>query len=115
MSPALQVAPASAEELTALEPLIDRLGEPAAALDTLTRLGDCEADALRPAGDAEDGPGENWAARVEIAGTTVFVVAQGGRWAIHAPAGADEADAMLAARRLHGLIGQQNADWDLDR
>lgn len=115
MPPVLQVTPVSAKAFAELEPLIDRLDEPEAALAQLVRLGgdDAEArfDQARPLDDDE----EEWAAQVEIAGTTVLVRAQGGRWAIYAPPEVDEAEAMLAARRLHGLLGQQSADWDQDR
>ena len=111
MPPVLQVAPVSVEAFAELEPLIERLDEAEAALAQLVRLGEGDAGALgNPAG-----PEDEWAARVEIAGTTVLVRAQGGRWAIYALPETDEAEAMLAARRLHGLLGQQGADWDLDR
>ncbi|HEX2574580.1 MAG TPA: hypothetical protein VH877_33850 [Polyangia bacterium] len=113
MPPVLQVVRVSPEAFTDLEPLIDRLDEPAAALVQLVRLGGGEASERFEQEDAGDE--EEWAARVEVAGTTVLVRAQGGRWAIYAPADVDEAEAMLAARRLHGLLGQQSADWDLDR
>jgi hypothetical protein len=111
MPPVLQVAPVTADPFAELEPLIDRLDEAEAALAQLIRLGGDDAGELFP----EEDPQDEWAARVEIAGTTVLVRAQGGRWAIYAPPEVDEAEAMLAARRLHGLLGQQSADWDQDR
>lgn len=113
MPPFLQVVPVSPEAFAELEPLIERLDEPEAALAQLARLGGEEVGALcEPGGPLE---GDEWAARVEVTGTTVLVRAQGGRWAIYAPPEVDEAEAMLAARRLHGLLGQQSADWDQDR
>jgi hypothetical protein len=113
MPPVLQVVPIAPEACAGLDPLIDRLDEAEAALAQLVRLAGEEADALCEPGGPLDG--DAWAARVEITGTTVLVRAQGGRWAIYAPPEVDEAEAMLAARRLHGLLGQQSDDWDLDR
>jgi hypothetical protein len=96
--------------LDAAEPIYERLDLPAEALANLARLASLdEARLLVPGG---------WAARVTVAGTEVLVrgdAGEAGRWSILAPPGADDADAALAARKLHGLLGAVGEGWDLDR
>jgi hypothetical protein len=107
MQPPLSASPLDDRALAGAEPLLEDLDLAAAALDNLAaRLGVDEAGLLR-----DDG----WGARVEVDGVTVLVRARGDRWSIYNPAGGDEADGMLAARRLHGLLGAFGDGWDLDR
>jgi NAD(P)H-hydrate repair Nnr-like enzyme with NAD(P)H-hydrate epimerase domain len=56
-----------------------------------------------------------WRARVTLDGTALLIVADEDRWSILAPAGDDAGNAMMAARRLHGILGTAAAGWDLDR
>jgi hypothetical protein len=87
------------------EELLERLDLAEEALANLLRLGGCkEAELRRP---------EGWAAQVSVDGTALLLRADGERWSIYARA--DEEDAMLAARKLHGLIGEKSEGWDLDR
>jgi hypothetical protein len=93
--------------LNAAEPLLEDLPFPAGALATLARL----------AGVPESTFGDDlgWCAAVDVEGTTVLVSAREESWTILAPADGDPGDAMQAARRLHGLLGEKTADWDQDR
>ena len=56
-----------------------------------------------------------WAALLELDGSAVIAWSDGTRWSFACPAGSDEADAMHAARTLHGRIASQADDWDQDR
>ncbi|HUS66219.1 MAG TPA: hypothetical protein VMZ28_16815 [Kofleriaceae bacterium] len=105
----LVATPAGDADFDGAEELLDRLDLPDAALANLARL--------VAAGEApfSDGGGDGWAARVEVDGTALLVRGDTARWAIYLPAGADDADAMHAARKLHGLLGEQGDGWDLDR
>ena len=89
------------------EPIYERLDLASAALENLARQ----------TGLAEEifVSGEGWAARVDVGGTEVWLRAEEGRWSIFAPPGSDESEVALAARRLHGLLGEQGDGWDLDR
>jgi hypothetical protein len=105
--PGVSARPAAPSELDGAL-LLEQLQRADAALDNLAELAAVDAARLRVA------PGE-WAASVELAGTALLVRGDGERWSILAPAGSDEAEATWAARKLHGLIGEQADDWDLDR
>lgn len=112
----LIVESAKAEELDGTEPLLERLGAGGEALANLARAGGRGEDELRAksgASNAESDPGDEWRARVTLDGTTLWLRGDGDQWSIFARA--DDADAMLAARKLHGLIGEKSDGWDLDR
>jgi hypothetical protein len=94
-------------ELDEAEPLLERLDLPDDALANLARLAATGEERFRST--------TGWAARVELDGTVVLLHGDGARWAIYLPPGADDADAMHAARKLHGLLGEQGEGWDLDR
>jgi hypothetical protein len=98
----LTVRAVETAELETGEALLERLDLPEEALENLARLGGVDEASLRVGG--------GWAARVELDGAALIVLADGDRWAIR---GGDEA--MFAARKLHGLIGAQADGWDLDR
>lgn len=99
--------PAGDADFDGAEALLDRLDLPDAALANLSRLA---------AGGKEPfGGDDRWAARVEVDGTALLVRGDEARWAIYLPPGADDGDAMHAARKLHGLLGEQGDGWDLDR
>jgi hypothetical protein len=98
---------ASDDEFAGGEPLIERLDLAEEALAALAERSGVREERLRV--------GDGWQAAVEVGGTEILVRALGERWEIWAPVGADEADAQLAARKLHGLIGAQAEGWDLDR
>jgi hypothetical protein len=107
----LSARPIGDGELRDAELLIDRLDLPAAALTNL---------AVLAARDEEefwlgDQPTDGWAACIEADGTSVLARGDLDEWGFYAPPGADEADAMLTARKLHGLLGEQSEGWDLDR
>ena len=89
------------------EPLIEGLDLAEEALGNLAGLVAGDEAAFRD--------GEGWAARVTVDDTEVLVRGEGTRWGIYAPVGADAGDTMMAARRLHGLLGERDAGWDLDR
>jgi hypothetical protein len=101
----ISVHPADEADFDGAEELLERLDLPEEALANLCRIARLDEEPLRH--------GEGWRARVELDRTPLLVRVQDGRWAIYAAAGA--ADAMEAARRLHGLIGATADDWDLDR
>ena len=105
--PELSAAPISAADLDGAEPLLEGLDFAADALANLVALARLPEDAL--------GSPDAWGARVTCDGTDVLVAAEGGRWSISAAPGTDVADAMAVARRLHGLLGTRDGDWDLDR
>jgi hypothetical protein len=98
---------AAVSALNAAEILLDDLPFAADALANLARL----------AGVPESTFGDDlgWCAAIDVEETTVFASARGDTWAILRPEEVDPGDAMLAARRLHGLLGEKGADWDLDR
>src|SRR5262249_55546097 len=101
----ISVKPASDADLEPAEELLERLDLADEALTNLCRLARLDEEAfLEP---------EGWSAQVELDGTLLFLRARQGRWTIYAPPGAE--DAMLTARRLHGLIGGTPEGWDLDR
>lgn len=89
------------------EPLLEDLPFSADALANLARQSGVPASTF--------GDEEGWQAAVEIEGTAVLVAARGETWTILAPPDADPGDAMQAARRLHGLLGEKTEDWDEDR
>ena len=103
----IAAGPVDEGALAGAEPLLEDLDLAEDALANLIRQSGAGEDALRDA--------DGWRARVEIEGTALLVVARGDRWSILAPAGADESEAMLAARRLHGRLGEAAEGWDLDR
>ena len=91
--------------------------EGAAVLEGLDLAEDALANLARLSGRDEDDfrDGDGWAARVVVGGVALLVVGNEACWRIAAPAGTDESDAALAARRLHGLLGEMAEGWDLDR
>ncbi len=95
------------QALEGAEPLLERLDLPEAALANLARLAGVGEEAFACAG--------GWAARVELAGTALLVRGDETSWALLLPPGADDDDAMLTARKLHALLGEQADGWDLDR
>jgi hypothetical protein len=106
MPPTLVIVPCDPGAFEGAEPLIERLDQPEEALARLGELG---------MGTGVVAAGGGWWASVSVDGTPVLVAADAETWGIYAPVGADEADAMLAARRLHGLLGTMPGGWDLDR
>src|SRR5262245_497260 len=98
---------AAVPALNAAQPLLEDLAFAADALANLARL----------AGVPESTFGDDleWSAAVDVEGTTVLASARGETWTIFAPEDADPGDAMQAARRLHGWLGEKGSDWDLDR
>jgi hypothetical protein len=107
----ISVRPAQPAELMGAEELLERLDLPDAALENLCRLARLDEAPFRDA-DAPEGEA-GWTARVELDGSALLLQARGTRWTIYAAPG--ESDGMAAARRLHGLIGEQSEGWDLDR
>jgi hypothetical protein len=101
----LTAAPLDEGELAGAEVLLEGLGFAGDALGNLVRL----------AAAPELGDEGAWRARVAFEGTVLFIVADGDRWSILAPAGEDLGNAMMAARRLHGILGAAAEGWDLDR
>jgi hypothetical protein len=105
----ISVQPAAEADFASAEELLERLDLPDEALVNLCRLARLDEEPFRH--------GDGWSARVEIDQTPLLLRAEGSRWTIFAAPGAE--DAMLAARRLHGLIGappeDRNDGWDLDR
>jgi hypothetical protein len=104
----LSALPAAPSEFVGADAVLEHLQFAETALANLAELAATDEAILRIAHNA-------WAAHVELAGTALLVRSDGERWSIHAPAGSDEAEATLAARKLHGLLGEQADDWDLDR
>ncbi len=98
---------AAVSALNAAEILLDDLPFAADALANLARLAEVPESTF--------GDDLGWCAAIDLDGTTVLASARGGTWAILAPSDGDPGDAMHAARRLHGLLGEKGADWDLDR
>jgi hypothetical protein len=94
-------------ELVGAEVLLEGLAFAGDALANLGRLAVADIGAL--------GIEAAWRARVTLDGTVLLIVADEGRWSILAPAGGDVGDAMMAARRLHGILGTAAEGWDLDR
>lgn len=107
MPPTISAAPVSEGAFQEAEVSLERLHFPEEALLNLAHLTSTHEDTFRDQ--------EGWSARVTLEGTTVLIRAEGEHWAIYGPAGADEAEVMFAARKLHGLLGEQREDWDLDR
>jgi len=103
---ALRATRAEPGALEAADPLIERLDLPDEALANLSRLSGVDEEELRD--------GTRWTARVELDGTRLLVGSDGARWSI-AFDGGDEAEAALAARRLHGMLGALGEGWDDDR
>src|SRR5262249_17117960 len=103
----LRASPASPDDFADSLLLLDRLEFSEAARENLAALSGLPEEAF--------GSPLRWAAQVEVLGTALLLTADGGRWEIQAPAGADEAEAMLAARRIHGMLGEKGEGWDLDR
>ena len=103
----MQARAASEEELRSAELLYGGLDLPDLALARIAELSDRSEEIFR----ARDG----WAAVIDLDGTAVIAMSDGARWSFACPAGTDEADAMQAARTLHGWIAKQSDDWDLDR
>lgn len=101
----ISVEPASEADFAAAEELLERLDLPEEALGNLCKLARLDEEPFRD--------GEGWRARIELDQTPLLVRADKDRWTIYAAPGAE--DAMLAARRLHGLIGGTADGWDLDR
>jgi len=99
------VHPASDADFADAEELLERLDLPDEALTNLCRLARLDETPFLDEG--------GWSARVELDGTPLRIRARDGRWSILAAPGAE--DAMLEARRLHGLIGATSEGWDLDR
>jgi hypothetical protein len=103
----LSARPASEEELRSAELLFGDLDLPADALARIAELaGRPEVEFVRDLG---------WAALIDLDGSTVIAASDGVRWNFLCPSDQDEADAMMAARTLHGRIAKQTEDWDLDR
>jgi hypothetical protein len=98
---------ASMTALTSAEPLLEDLPFAADALANLARLAEVPESTF--------GDDLEWRAAVDIDGTTVLASARGDNWTIFAPDDVDPSDGMLAARRLHGMLGEKAADWDSDR
>jgi len=98
---------AAVSALNAAEPLLEDLPFSADALANLARL----------AGVPESTFGDDlgWCAAVDVDGTTVLISAREETWPILGPEDTDPGDAMQAARRLHGWLGEKGSDWDLDR
>jgi hypothetical protein len=94
-------------ELLAAEPVLEDLDQPEAALENLVDQTGIDPSCLRTA--------DGWASMAVVDGTALFVLARGGRWSILAAPSCDPADAMSAARKLHGLLGEKPEGWDLDR
>jgi hypothetical protein len=90
------------------EELLERLALADEALENLAHASGRAEEELASAGGG-------WAARVELDGTELLLRSDGGRWTIYLRRGADDDGAMLAARKLHGLVGAQADGWDLDR
>jgi hypothetical protein len=109
MPPTIRVRPAASHDIDASEPLLEHLDQPEAALTNLARVAGLDEDQLLV------GSGAAWLAHVDVDGTSILACSDGAHWSLHAPAGVDEADAMLAARKLHGLLGERDEAWDLDR
>jgi hypothetical protein len=101
----ISVQPAVEADFAAAEELLERLDLPDEALANLCRIARLDEEPFQEP--------DGWSARIELDRTPLLVRAREGRWTIYAAAGAD--DAMLAARRLHGLIGDTGEGWDLDR
>jgi|SRR5579883_3019553 len=89
------------------EPLLEDLDHANEALASLAQLASVDEASLARAG--------GWTARIDFGGTIVLARGDGARWSLLAPPGADPADAMLAARKLHALLGERDPGWDLDR
>lgn len=108
--PTIAVRALRGDEGGGAEPVLERLALAGAARENLARLGGLDEQSL--------GGARAWAAWVEVDGTPLLAradPADAARWEILAPGGTDEADAQLAARRLHGAVGEQSDGWDLDR
>lgn len=104
---ALRAGPLAAAALGQVEPILEGLDLPEAALGNLAHLAGLDEDELR----GTDG----WSARVELGPDVLWVAGDARSWRIAAPPGADESDAARAARRLHGMLGEIGEGWDLDR
>jgi hypothetical protein len=108
--PKIAVRALSAGDADGAEPVLERLALGGPARENLARAGGLDEQAL--------GDGRAWAAWVEVDGTALIARSDAddpARWELLAPAGSDEADTQLAARRLHGAVGEQADGWDLDR
>jgi hypothetical protein len=103
----ITVTPARDSDFTGAEELLERLDLPDEALANLCRLARLDEESFLEGADG------GWSARVELDGATLLLRARDGRWTIYAAP--DSEDAMLPARRLHGLIGGTADGWDLDR
>jgi hypothetical protein len=101
----ITVEPAQESDFVGAEELLERLAQPAEALENLCRIARVDESQLIE--------GEGWCARIHLDNTWLLVRTHGATWTIYAAA--SEPDAMLAARRLHGLIGERPEGWDLDR
>ena len=96
------------EDLENAEDVMDGFAHADHALERL-----CELCDLNPA--EQRTTGDDWAARIRFDGTEVLARSEGDRWGVWAPPGTDDADAMAAARDLHGVLGALSEGWDLDR
>jgi len=103
----MQARPATEKELRSSELLYGGLDLPDLALARIAELSDRPEEIFHTAG--------GWAAVIDLEGTAVIAMSEGDRWSFACPPGTDEADAMQAARTLHGRIAKQSEDWDLDR
>ncbi len=107
MAVALSASPVDDEAFTGAEAILERLDLAEEALANLSRIACTDEDRFLR--------GDGWAARVDLDDTIVLLRSDGERWEILAPPGSDEADAALAARKLHGLLGATVGTWDHDR
>jgi len=103
----MKARPATEEEVRSAELLFGELDLPEQALSRIAELSDRAEETFRRPG--------GWAALIDHDGTALLVVSHDERWSFACPADTDEADAMQAARKLHGVIASQAEGWDLDR
>jgi hypothetical protein len=107
VSGGLEARPVGQEALDGLEPVLEGFDRPDIALEALADAAGIDASSL-----ATD---HGWRAGVVFEGTPLVLIADGERWGVHASTDVDPGDAMSAARKLHGLLGEKSEDWELDR